>query len=449
MGLLDGIYGSQTQQEYYDGNEHGSYQFTSLDDVVSQFMVAYVGEDKIISKIKRADVVFHARRAMQELSFDTFKSFKSQEIILPASLQMILPQYYVNYTKVSCVGSSGIKHPLYPTSRTSNPTVTLQDDDGDFTLQAIGTMTDTSQTIVLDAEYKNVLVGMKVSSPNIPNGSIVYSTTNSSSITTIQIAYAVGGSLAYATYTGTETLTFTNSDGSLILPKKSSHILENITYTAGEDKLTQSPNTEVSDIKVGMLVYNQALPVGTIVTDVNGAVITISNLVSSAFNASANTEFTFIETGKDSTTWANYKSATPAEVENNDYQDDTYWPADGERYGLDPQHAQANGSFYIDQLGGKIHFSSNIAGKTVVLDYIIDSIGTDGEMQVHKLAEEAIYKWVAYAILNARSNVPEYQVARFKKERFAEVRKAKLRLSNIKLEEITQILRGKSKHIKH
>ena len=255
--------------------------------------------------------------------------------------------------------------------------------------------------------------------------------------------------MAYATYTGTETLTFTNSDGSLILPKKSSHILENITYTAGEDKLTQSPNTEVSDIKVGMLVYNQALPVGTIVTDVNGAVITISNLVSSAFNASANTEFTFIETGKDSTTWANYKSATPAEVENNDYQDDTYWPADGERYGLDPQHAQANGSFYIDQLSGKIHFSSNVAGKTVVLDYISDSIGTDGEMQVHKLAEEAIYKWVAYAILNARSNVPEYQVARFKKERFAEVRKAKLRLSNIKLEEITQILRGKSKHIKH
>ena len=38
---------------------------------------------------------------------------------------------------------------------------------------------------------------------------------------------------------------------------------------------------------------------------------------------------------------------------------------------------------------------------------------------------------------------------RFKKEKFAETRKAKLRLSNIKLEEITQILRGKSKQIKH
>ena len=97
MGLLD----STTQQDYYQGNNHGNYQFTSLDDVINQFMVAYVGEDKIISRVKRVDVAFHAQRALQELSFDTFKSTKAQEITLPPSLQMILPQDYVNYTKVS------------------------------------------------------------------------------------------------------------------------------------------------------------------------------------------------------------------------------------------------------------------------------------------------------------------------------------------------------------
>ena len=70
-------------------------------------------------------------------------------------------------------------------------------------------------------------------------------------------------------------------------------------------------------------------------------------------------------------------------------------------------------------------------------------------MKVHKFAEEAMYKCIAHAILATRANTQEYLVARFKKERFAEVRKAKLRLSNIKLEEITQVLRGKSKHIKH
>ena len=151
----------------------------------------------------------------------------------------------------------------------------------------------------------------------------------------------------------------------------------------------------------------------------------------------------------DSTTWTNYRSTTPSENNNDDYQDDTYWPAGGERYGLDPQHAQANGSFFIDQQSGKIYFSSNISGKTVVLDYISDSLGTDNEMQVHKFAEEAIYKWIAYGILSTRANTPEYIINRYKKEKFAETRKAKLRLSNIKLEEITQVLRGKSKQIKH
>ena len=115
---------------------------------------------------------------------------------------------------------------------------------------------------------------------------------------------------------------------------------------------------------------------------------------------------------------------------------------------MDPQFSQNNGSFFIDENQGKVHFSSNISGKTVILKYISDGLGTDAEMQVHKFAEEAMYKYIAHAILATRANTQEYLVARFKKEKFAETRKAKLRLSNIKIEEITQILRGKSKQIK-
>ena len=70
-------------------------------------------------------------------------------------------------------------------------------------------------------------------------------------------------------------------------------------------------------------------------------------------------------------------------------------------------------------------------------------------MQVHKFAEEAMYKCIAYAILCTRSNIQEYIVRRFQKQKFAAVRTAKLRLSNLKIEELTQILRGKSKQIKH
>jgi hypothetical protein len=196
-----------------------------------------------------------------------------------------------------------------------------------------------------------------------------------------------------------------------------------------------------------MVVSHEYFPVGTVVTNVYTTTIVVDQLPTQAVSSNGG-EITFIELDKDTTTWSNYKSVTPSENQD-DYQDDIYWPMDGSRYGLDPQHAQANGSYYIDCTGGRIHFSSNLSGKTIVLKYISDHMGTHEEMIVPKLAEEAIYKWIAYGCLSARIDVPEYVINRYKKEKFAETRKAKLRLSNIKLEEITQILRGKSKQIKH
>ena len=150
----------------------------------------------------------------------------------------------------------------------------------------------------------------------------------------------------------------------------------------------------------------------------------------------------------ESDTWTAFKSNTPRDNVDR-YDDGTYDLVVGERYGIDPKHAQVNGSFYIDELAGKIHFSSNVSGKTLILEYISDSLGTDSEMKVHKFAEEAMYKYISHAILSTRANTPEYVVNRYKKEKRAAIRQAKLRLSNIKLEEITQILRGKSKWIKH
>jgi len=289
MGLLD----NQTQHAYYGGSSFGTYQFTSLEHIINQFIIAYVGENKIISKIKRTDVAFHAQRALQELSFDTFKSTKSQEIEVPATLQMVLPQDYVNYVKLTWADSAGIEHVLYPATKTSNPLDVASGSVGDYATDGTNLTTDNS-----------------------------------------------------------------------------------------------------------------------------------------------------------SSTWESYKAHTSTTT-NDDYEDDTYWPNEGARYGIDPQHAQSNGSYYIDNINGKIHFSSFLNGKTLTLKYISDSLGTDAEMQVHKFAEEAMYKSIAYAILCTKSNVQEYIVNRFKRQKFAEVRKAKLRLSNLKLEELTQILRGKSKHIKH
>ena len=290
MGLLDGV----NQQTYYTtASSYGNYQFTTLDSVIGAFMAVYVGEGKLISKARRADVQFHAMRAFQELSYDVFRSVKAQEIEVPNTLRMILPQDYVNYVKVTTVSNDGIEKVLYPTGKTSNPFAITQDGSGGYTFA------------------DNALVEQ------------------------------------------TPSTTSSNFDS--------------------QEQFDTSTNVE-------------------------------------------DREFLF-----------------------NDF---------GQRYGLDPQFAQANGTFFIDYLRGQIHFGSSLAGKTVVLHYISDGLGTDSEMVVHKFCEEAIYKHIAYAIVAAKANIPEYIVARLKKERFAETRKAKIRLSNIKIEEFTQVLRGISKHIK-
>jgi hypothetical protein len=455
MGLLDGT----TQNKYYSGSDHGNYQFTSLENIINQFMIAYVGEEKIISKAKRSDVAFHAQRALAELSFDTLKSIKAQEITVPTTLKMILPQDYVNYTKVSWVDSAGIKHPLYPTSKTSNPSNPIQDANGDFQILAEGTFTLNDNKIVLDKEYSNIQCGMIVRSTHVPaSTAIITGWTTDGTYTTIEL-----GSFAPQTFpqiasvidfdsqeTGVFDIIIENANGDLIQSENSSYTAASLTPSSLDDYITVSA-TDATNIEVGMIVAtstNAFIPQNTFVTAVNDTKITISNPTQapppSAFHVN------FISPLSDSDTWNNYKSPNVSETNNNDdYDDDTYWPMMGGRYGLDPQHAQANGSFYIDNILGKIHFSSNISGKTVILDYISDSLGTNAEMQVHKFAEEAMYKSIAYAILSTRINTQEYIVKRYKKEKFAETRKAKLRLSNIKLEELTQILRGKSKQIKH
>tara|TARA_R100000329_G_C7609405_1_gene216223 strand:- start:279 stop:1208 length:930 start_codon:yes stop_codon:yes gene_type:complete len=171
----------------------------------------------------------------------------------------------------------------------------------------------------------------------------------------------------------------------------------------------------------------------------------------------ANTDLVSSES---SDTNANYDAQTINEIYDQDADtiDDTVGKLVGGRYGIDPQYAQANGSFFIDESAGKFHFSSNIAGKTVILKYISDGLAatsnTDQSISlansmVPKLAEEAIYKHILYGLLSARSDSDPNTLARIKKERFAETRKAKLRLSNLKIEELTQILRGQSKIIKH
>ena len=94
-------------------------------------------------------------------------------------------------------------------------------------------------------------------------------------------------------------------------------------------------------------------------------------------------------------------------------------------------------------------FASGMINQLIVLEYISDGLAYDTDTKVPKLAEDALYAYILHAVISTRANQPEYLVQRLRREKSSKLRNAKIRLSNIKIEEITQVMRGKSKWIKH
>ena len=505
MGLLDGIIQTQNAQTgegelidlglnsklYYDGADgsqgsgvanYGNYQFVSLEDIINSFIVAYVGEDKIISKIKRADVAFHAQRSLAELSFDTLKSVKSFELEVPPSLTLPLPQDYVHYTAISRVDSAGVKHRLYPTSKTSNPVSYQQTTSGDIKFETNTWKVNMADVTLVDGAF----VEMPSAEKQYFGKYMEYGITRTYDSSGNQIAFDDDFISRIPLPQFEKEIRYNIEGVTKVISGVSTNNLQSVLYGAEVDQGGNATNdgmivylfTDPGGIEVGMSVFGPGIPDNTTVTAIDGITIAetfpglavhITNppyqkwkLKDSANQPAINpgkplvvtnvniygTELIFVDLNTESNSWNKYRAHTSNTV-TDDYEDDTRFAAEGRRYGIDPQHAQDNGSYYINDDTGLVHFSSGVSGKTVVIDYLSDSLGTDEEMKVHKFAEQAMYMSIAYAILSTRANVQEYIVRRFKKDRFAAIRQAKLRLSNLKLEELTQILRGKSKQIKH
>tara|TARA_R100000900_G_C3335037_1_gene164123 strand:- start:70 stop:1164 length:1095 start_codon:yes stop_codon:yes gene_type:complete len=283
--------------------KHGNYRYVSLKDIINNYMMAYVGDGKLIPTCKRTDVLFHAKRGIQEFSYDISRVEKIQEIQVGTSLSIPMPQDYVHYVRLSCVDSSGVEKILFPARYTSKPSQSiLQDDDYNYLYDDDNTLL--TGTPVVDSNFRKLEHG-------------------------------------------------------------------NITGAYQDDQINYS----------------------------------------GSYSAERIAEF-------------------------------------GKRYGLDPELATKNGVFVVDEANGKIGFSSELVDKVITLKYISDGLGTDDEMKIHKLAEDAMYKYITYGIASARSNYPEFIINRFRKERRAAMRNAKIRLSNLKLGELTQVMRGKSKIIK-
>jgi hypothetical protein len=284
-------------------SNYGSYEYVALSDIINNFLAAYVGPDNIITRVRRSDVLFHAKRGLQEFSYDTLRSIKSQELTIPPSLSVPIPQDYVNYVRLSWIDKGGVRRIIYPTTLTTNPTELPIQDAGGIPIQ--------------DNSEDNLEANLSIT----------------------------------------------------------------------EDRWqTQQWNFEQNW---------QQYP------------------------------------------WGDYWGYYPTL--------DSY----GRLYGQQQQYAQANGWYTINERTGMFSFSSDLAQKIIVLEYISDGLGYDEDTKVPKMAEEAMYKHILYSLTSVRRNMPEYVVQRYKKDRYAALRNAKIRLSNIKLDEFVQVMRGKSKWLKH
>jgi hypothetical protein len=304
--LSGGNYGNQDAFGDTVENNYGGYKYITLNDAIDNFMVGYVGDGKLIQTAKKSDVLFFAKRSLQEFSYDTLKSIHSQELTVPASLSIVLPQDYVNYVKVSWIDSVGVKRPLFPTNN--------------LTIAPYNTPVQDAAGIPVQDNFGENVEGTSVTEERWKNLNI--------------------------------------------------NLLNN--------------NLNLDD-------------------------------------------------------WAYFSEA---------YGYNGNWNL-GQFYGTDPQYANVNGYFTINEREGKMSFSSDLADKLIVLEYVSDGLAYDKDTKVPKLAEEALYASILHYIVSTRANQPEYLVQRLRKDKSSKLRNAKIRLSNIKLTEIVQVMRGKSKWLKH
>lgn len=125
-----------SQYEYYTNNQvnptdknWGSYQYISLYDLVNNYMLMYTGNHSLINNTERYKVLFHAKRAIQELNYDAFKELKVLELTVDDELRFVLPSDYVNWVRISLY-KDGYLRPLTENIQILSANTYLQSNTG-------------------------------------------------------------------------------------------------------------------------------------------------------------------------------------------------------------------------------------------------------------------------------------------------------------------------------
>ena len=148
-----------SQYQYYENAgatptnaNWGSYQYVSLEDVVNNFQLIHTGNHSSVNNEERFKILFHAKRAIQELNYDAFKEIKALELTVYSNLTFVLPSDYVNWVRISLY-KNGWLRPLNENIQVNSAISYLQSNTGALSFNGNGTIiTDSSS---LDAERKN------------------------------------------------------------------------------------------------------------------------------------------------------------------------------------------------------------------------------------------------------------------------------------------------------
>ena len=81
-----------------------SNAFISVNDIVNNFIISYTGPGKIIPDSKRTEIIFHARRCLQEFAYETIKSqFIEGATVVVANVARPLPTDFVDVIDATMV----------------------------------------------------------------------------------------------------------------------------------------------------------------------------------------------------------------------------------------------------------------------------------------------------------------------------------------------------------
>ena len=143
-----------TDYQYYENNNvspieknWGSYQYASLEDIVSNFMLIYQGNNEILNNLERYQVLFHAKRGIQELNYDAMKEIKILQLTVDSQIRFVLPQDYVNYVRISHY-NNGVLYPMTENIQTMWSSAYLQDNNAKILFDLNGNVTKPENSLV-------------------------------------------------------------------------------------------------------------------------------------------------------------------------------------------------------------------------------------------------------------------------------------------------------------